>query len=144
MTENNKQIIIDVNKCKYRDTYTNFCKAEKDDIGECYTICTGNDCYYKQLKAKEQECEGLQKQVCSLRPELKSMINKICCKYNIEAKTYHKKIVEIINNLDKYGQALIKIKEIAEENIRIADLEGLNGVYRRGLAEQILQKSARL
>ena len=50
-----KQIMIDVNKCKYRDTYTNFCKAEKDDIGECYTICTGNDCYYKQLKRKEQE-----------------------------------------------------------------------------------------
>lgn len=41
---------------------------------------------------------------------------------------------------DKLSKTLIKIKEIAEENIRIADLEGLNGVYRRGLAKQILQK----
>ena len=40
----------------------------------------------------------------------------------------------------KLEKTLINIKEIAEENIRIADLEGLNGVYRRGLAEQILQK----
>ena len=37
-------------------------------------------------------------------------------------------------------KTITEIKEIAEENIRIADLEGLNGVYRRGLAEQILQK----
>lgn len=40
----------------------------------------------------------------------------------------------------KYKLALTEIKGIAEENIRIADLEGLNGVYRRGLAKQILQK----
>ena len=42
--------------------------------------------------------------------------------------------------VDEYKQTLAEIKEIAEENIRIADLEGLNGVYRRGLAKQILQK----
>ena len=54
-----KQIIVDVTKCKYRDTYTNFCKAEKDDIGECYTICTGNDCYYKQLKRAEQKLDKI-------------------------------------------------------------------------------------
>lgn len=42
--------------------------------------------------------------------------------------------------LDQLKQTLTEIKEIAEENIRIADLEGLNGVYRRGLAKQILQK----
>lgn len=50
-----KEIIIDVNKCKYRDTHSNFCLAERDNIGECYTICTGNDCYFKQLRRKEQE-----------------------------------------------------------------------------------------
>ena len=42
--------------------------------------------------------------------------------------------------LKRKEQVLDEIKEIAEGNIRIADLEGLNGVYRRGLAEQILQK----
>ena len=40
----------------------------------------------------------------------------------------------------RYKQTLIEIKGIAEENIRIADLEGLIGIYRGGLAEQILQK----
>lgn len=49
-------------------------------------------------------------------------------------------IEEKEKQLDKYSQTFIEIKEIAEENIRIADLEGLNGVYRRGLAKQILQK----
>ena len=42
--------------------------------------------------------------------------------------------------LSKANKILQEIKDIAEENIRIADLEGLNGVYRRGLAKQILQK----
>ena len=55
-----EQIMIDVNKCKYRDSYTNFCLAEKDDIGETYTICTGTDCYFKQLARKAQECEKLE------------------------------------------------------------------------------------
>ena len=56
---NKEQIIIDIDRCKYRDKYTNFCLAEKDDIGETYTICTGTDCYYKQLARKTQECEEL-------------------------------------------------------------------------------------
>ena len=41
---------------------------------------------------------------------------------------------------DKYIKVLKDIEEVAEENIRIADSEGLTGVYRRGLAKQILQK----
>ena len=56
-----EQIIIDIDRCKYRDKYTNFCLAEKDDIGETYTICTGTDCYYKQLARKTQECEELKR-----------------------------------------------------------------------------------
>ena len=69
----------------------------------------------EQLKRKEQECE-------ELKHEAELMMDCASCK------------------VDEYKQTLIRIKEIAEENIRIADLEGLNGVYRRGLAEQILQK----
>lgn len=64
---------------------------------------------WKELKAENDE---LKKQVCGLRPELKSMIDKICCKYNIEAKYYHEKIVEIINNLDKLSKTLAEIKEL--------------------------------
>lgn len=46
----------------------------------------------------------------------------------------------LIEKNNKLKQALTEIKEIAEENIRISESEGLNGVYRRGLAKQILQK----
>ena len=60
MTEN-KPIMIDVNMCKYRDKCTNFCLAERNEIGDTYTICTGTDCYFKQHARKTQECEGLKK-----------------------------------------------------------------------------------
>ena len=84
--------IIDVTKCIHFDKsdIPNGCTCYWN--GEC-----NHNCYYKQLKRKEQECE-------------------------------------------EYKQALDEIKEIAKENIRIADLEELNGTYRRGLAKQILQK----
>ena len=81
--------------------------------------CMNNpNCLYKQLKRKERECE-----------ELKKANDGILTTIRILAK----------NNI-RLREILSEIKEIAEANIRIADLEGLNGVYRRGLAKQILQK----
>ena len=71
-----------------------------------------------QLKRKEEECEKL----------------------NSDNRYFVNQIISLELLTDKQEQSLTEIKEIAEENIRIADLEGLNGVYRRGLAEQILQK----
>ena len=53
---------------------------------------------------------------------------------------YYKQLVRKEQEIIKLKQTLSEIKWIAEENMRIADLEGLNGVYRRGLAKQILQK----
>ena len=70
-------------------------------------------------------------------------------KDELEKELRQKKMTILMNNdhyfevgqtNKKLKQTLQEIKDIAEENIRIADLEGLNGVYRRGLAEQILQK----
>ena len=69
----------------------------------------------------DQLKEELKEQTCGLRPELKRLINKICRKYDIEAKTYHKKIVEIIHSLDDYNQALIDIGEILKQGIKIHD-----------------------
>ena len=68
------------------------------------------------IEALTKENEQLKKQACGLRPELKYIINKTCCKYNINAKYYHEKIVEIINNLDKLEQSLTEIKEIVRVN----------------------------
>ena len=120
-----KQII---NSCEfqsrciqYKDMYSN--KHIKCPIVDFAIACRGeNKCKYKtvyeQLKRKEEECE-----------ELKEAIDRL-----------HKIQYQLADSCNKYVQTLTEIKEIAEENIRIADLEGLNGVYRRGLAKQILQK----
>ena len=62
-----KQIIIDgvdVSGCSYYQY--NMCTATKDDYGDCSLCCQDydmNDCYYKQLKRKEQECEELKVEV---------------------------------------------------------------------------------
>lgn len=80
-----------------------------------------NESLMQALEDVRKEKELLKKQVCGLRPELKHLINEICHNYNIEAKTYHEKIVEIIHNLDKYTQALIDIEEILKQGIKIHD-----------------------
>jgi hypothetical protein len=58
-----KQIIIDGEQCEYlRDTglcRLTYCLTEKSY--DC-SMCKDNpNCYYKQLKAKEQECKDLKK-----------------------------------------------------------------------------------
>ena len=86
----------------------------------------------KQLKRKEQEREELKEDRERWRSNFNGKVSAI------------EKLLQQLDQLkvenDKYKQTLTEIKEIAKENIRIADLEGLNGVYRRGLAEQILGK----
>ena len=80
-----------------------------------------NESLMQALEDVRKEKELLKKQVCGLRPELKYLINEICHNYNIEAKTYHEKIVEIIHSLDDYNQALIDIEEILKQGIKIHD-----------------------
>ena len=117
-----KQIIIDgvdVSGCIYfkKNNKMSMCRACNSGVGTPY--CEYHkDCYYKQLKRKEQECEELKKANDGILTTI-----RILAKNNI-------RLIEILS----------EIKETAEANIRIADLEGLNGVYRRGLAKQILQK----
>ena len=74
-----KQIIIDgvdVSGCSYYQH--NMCTATKDDYGDCSLCCQDydmNDCYYKQLKRKEQECE-------ELKAVLKAIANRPCLNIN--------------------------------------------------------------
>lgn len=118
--------------------------------GECKGF--GN-CYYKQLKRKEQECEALQMSdneageiIAELKAECKELKKKVkelnqgwidCDKERNLQEADSEFRQRVIN---RYEQTLIEIKRIAKENVRISESEGLNGVYRRGLAEQILQK----
>lgn len=113
-----KEIIIDVNKCKYRDTYSNFCLAEKNNIGECYTICTGNDCYYKQLQRKTEECKRLKFDNDYQVGALEMTIDKLKAEYEELkeelqiSKDDHAYAVELEKEIDRYMQALEKIEGI--------------------------------
>ena len=87
----------------------------------CPTTATARRQEFVLQQQIDQLKEELKEQTCGLRPELKRLINKICRKYDIEAKTYHEKIVEIIHSLDDYNQALIDIEEILKQGIKIHD-----------------------
>lgn len=96
--------------------------------------CMNNpNCLYKQLKRKEQECEELKEEI----DDLKEIIQRHDNDNNALLSEFEDDLVDYYR---RYKECLTEIKEIVEENLRIADLEGLNGVYRRGLATQILQK----
>ncbi len=219
-----KQIIIDgvdISGCPYYIDSEGSCSSH-----DCECIkCIHNVCFYKDYKAKEQECEALQmseneaveiiaelkaykdvnedfktawKELKAENEELKKIINEAknskldlksflvseavqneyeqqldqlnaeneslkeslkmfsstldwalksqvgLYKRQIDSSVpddweYEEVLVLVEQYIEKIKRTLAEIKEIAEENIRIADLEGLNGVYRRGLAKQILQ-----
>lgn len=85
--------MVDVNKCKYRDSCSNFCLAERDAIGESRTICTGTNCYFKQFQRKKAECEKLEE------------------KWSIGFQ----KFCDKDNKLQHYKQALDEIEELASK-----------------------------
>ena len=65
-----KQIIIDgvdVSGCKYFCKFTTICRNE--NIGRVVRPRCKNvvDCYYKQLKLKEQECEELKETLAEIK-----------------------------------------------------------------------------
>ena len=65
-----KQIIIDGTKCKYAHFDGGNTQRLLCAIDDCFCDCyRENECYYKQLKRKEQECEGLKKYLNQIRDE---------------------------------------------------------------------------
>lgn len=95
--------------------------------------CTGIDCAWC---GEKEPCiyriaNGLEEENVKLKIELDQLKETNGSLLSIQYK--------LADSNTKLRQTLTEIKEIAEENMRIADLEGLNGVYRRGLAKQILQ-----
>lgn len=112
---------VDVSECKhiaYKNSLNPTCG------NTCGCCRRRKNCYFKQFKRKEQECKRL-------KDELSTYGATGICETCTDKS--------VLQN-DKYARILREIKMIAKENIRIADSEGLNGVYRRGLAKQILQK----
>ena len=120
---NTSQSVLGANCLEFYAVLSSVAKDKMKDLQE-------------QLKRKEQECNKLYIQLKAdeeYHKEEENTLRKII-------KNKEERSIELCKENNKLKQTLIGIKEIAEENIRIADLEGLNGVYRRGLAEQILQK----
>lgn len=128
----NEPVIIDDVEVSCCDHYKSNgkCRIPHYQHGIKYTCCNCNewDCYFKQLARRIQENEELRKK----REENTTF-------YLTKYANKDSECLELQHKISVLTQTLLGIKDIAEENIRIADLEGLNGVYRRGLAKQILQ-----
>ena len=96
---------VDVSECKYFDCDSKECKSEYYvrygyEITE-YDSCRENtNCYFKQLKRKEQECE-------ELKSDLTDLSKIIGCKNGT--------ILTFKEQLDKLKQTLTEIKEICNE-----------------------------
>lgn len=89
---------IDVNECMFLQFGR--CEATRDVYGDCNYDCKDDDmknCYYKQLKRKEQDCEQLKAENETLKQHFKQidLTNKIL---------YEEKInfLDLINKLVKY------------------------------------------
>ena len=127
--ELDKQIIIDgvdVSGCGYIDRDSAWCDL-------CMTNCAKETkpCYYKQLKAKEQECE-----------ELKKIINE-AKNSKLDLKSFL--VGEAMQNeyeqqLDQLKQNLVEIKEIANAIVNGTHFTDNIEEHFKELNKQILQK----
>lgn len=120
----NKQIIIDnvdVNGCEFYNKVIGedaYCNIDEEHLCTCISY---DNCYYKQLKRKEQECE-----------ELKDLNTRL----DNQRETYWK-------GYQKLEQTLIEIKEIAENGKRFAERYMVTGEQKANVltyANAILQK----
>lgn len=117
-----KQIIIDgvdVSGCEHYEDLN--CFAYRDSCGYPLDCKDNPNCYYKQLKRKEQECE-----------ELKKIIQRHDNDNNALLKEVEDKLCEYYR---RYRECLTDIKEIAEKDFNHTCWE----TYARQL-KQILQK----
>jgi hypothetical protein len=95
-----KQIIIDGTQCRYAHFDGGNTQRLLCAIDDCFCDChRENDCYYKQLKAKEQECEELKRQ----HQADKGLITST-----------GKMNYQLLQEYDKLKTALTEIKKIAE------------------------------
>ena len=129
----NKKIYVDgvdVSKCEFYMHYdygkfSHGCSLHKDmfglpvccDIADC---C--KDCYFKQLKRKEQECEELKKEIKKLTTEYyrENLHNVDLAFKNYQIEKANQRQTKIANDLGKnmlkYEQALNEIEKQARIN----------------------------
>ena len=127
MTKNNEQIIIDgvdVSECEFYNKVIDedaYCNIDEEHLCTCISY---DNCYYKQLKCKEQECEEL-KEEFKLFQQLKDKDSFRVVKLSTEN-------VKLKHQLDLYKkshkteqdrrrafeQTLEEIREIAEKGFK--------------------------
>lgn len=132
----NKQIIkngIDVSGCEYY--FDEKCRCMDASIMQDFYSCpqcnSNPNCYYKQLKRKEQECEELKEKYLNLKEQNGSSIVQLNTtneqldqlkaeNWNLkrELMQYEKDVKELNHFAMKLKQTLTEIKEIAEESMR--------------------------
>ena len=152
-----KQIIIDeidVSKCRHYDDRYGYCEACKDDIdGVSFTKCLYEDnCYYKQFKRSEAQCEAmfvshtdLEKKYKAKEQECEELTSK-CSQLEEEIKDWQKE-VERIQFIGSYGimdevKKNTKLEQtLTEIKTDILDIrEGISYFWVIDKCDKILQK----
>ena len=113
-----KQIIIDGTHCRYAHFDGGNTQRLLCAIDDCF--CDGlrtNECYYKQLKRKEQECERLKEQLADMISQ-SALLPKF---FGLTAD----EITQLATKCSQLKQTFTEIKEIAETQRRyIDDIKG--------------------
>ena len=122
---------VDVSKCKYFKCCSKECSAEYYtrygyEITEFDSCSENHNCYYKQLKRKEQECEGLKKNIEHWKMEHK------------EAKAKGEWTYDLVKK--RLGQQLDQLKAENEElKTMLKDLSYENQKFCYQIEEQTKQ-----
>ena len=108
-----KEIIIDgvdVSKCEHINICDNKikCVILQDDVCETNPYCEGYNCYYKQLKRKEQECEELRKQLERKEENYQKLLSK-------SNKYIHNLVDENVQDISNLARQLDQLKTELEQ-----------------------------
>ncbi len=107
-----KEVIIngiDVSKCVFN--YSEICCEIDDEY--CFK---DNNCYYKQLKRKEQECEELQEKIKKYS-KINEQDTKDFAKYKQALDEIEKQVETLLNRTP-----LFESEQIAEDIIKIQNI----------------------
>lgn len=130
-----KQIIIDgidVSGCPHYIHKDGSCSSH-----DCECIkCVHNECFYKDYKAKEQECEELKENLPNAITRLMGELDQL----KAENKTQKETIDGFLSILDKLGKSNIKLRETLTEIKEIATENSLAQVGYNPDWDIILQK----